>query len=340
MSPRVGVYVLNYNGRQFLDQCFASLERQTYRDFAAILLDNASDDDSVSYVAERFPHVQTIVYESNINFAPAYDRALRSSTHELCALLNNDAWVDEHWLEELVAAIDGGGPDAGACTSRIRFVANPDRLNHAGARVTLVGSGFDVGFGEGDAAPYDEPKETGAPSGAASLVRRAAYLDVGGFDPQYVAYFEDADLGWRLWLCGWRVLYVPGAIAYHHYGASWGGRASARRVYYCQRNRLANMTVNLSALVLAMALPMSAGYDVARGAMFLRAGNRPALAALARGTLDFVRHLPHHVRRRHEVQRRRQRSDWELMRRGVIATPIESVRAFIAAQRASRSLTA
>ncbi len=334
MAARVGVYVLNYDGRRFLDECFGALERQTYRDFDAILIDNASTDDSVDHVRGRYPWVQVLQFTSNLGFAAAYDRAIRASTHELCALLNNDTRADETWLEALVGTLDAGGPDVAACSSRIRFMNDPGRLNHAGGCATLVGSGFDIGFGEEDGPRFECRRETGVPSGAASLVRREAYCEVGGFDPAYVAYFEDVDLGWRFWLGGYRVLYEPSAVVYHHYGGSWGGRASARRVYYCQRNRLANMIVNLSWLTLPAALPVSIAHDLVRLALLLREGNREGILAMAGGSRDFLRGLSHQLRRRRRVQAARRRTDRELMQRGVIATLPASVLALRAAQRA------
>ena len=70
----------------------------------------------------------------------------------------------------------------------------------------------------------------------AMLVRRSVFFELGGFEPDYVAYLEDVDLCWRAWLRGYEVMIVPAAVAYHHYGASGGGRQSPYRIRLMQRN--------------------------------------------------------------------------------------------------------
>ena len=326
--PRVEVLILNFNGRHLLDPCLWAMERQRYRDFRVTVIDNGSHDGSVGWLKERWSGVAVVEIGQNLGFAGAYDRAIRASPSEVVALLNNDAEPDPGWLGALVAALDAH-PEVAAVTSRIRFAADPRVLNHAGGSLSPIGSGFDIGFGEPDGPAFGSERYCGSPSGAACAVRRADFVDAGGFDPRYFAWFEDTDLGWRLWLRGRRVLYVPEAGVSHRYGGTGGGRVSALRVYHCQKNRLANATKNLGARRLILALAVGAAYDLVRTARLVaRRKTWPAALAIWRGNLAFLVWAPRLLRDRRRVQAARELDDGDLRQAGALATWRETWRAF------------
>ena len=328
-TRRVEVIVLNFNHRPLLERCLEALRAQAFRDFAVTVLDNASTDDSVPWLALAHPEVKLHANSRNLGFAGAYDDYLREHcTADLVALLNNDAYADPPWLCALVQALDRD-PGLAAVTSRIRFADDPAILNHAGAGLSPLGSGFDIGFGLPDGPAFDRPRDCGLPSGAACLFRRADYLDAGGFDPDYFAWFEDVDLGWRLWLRGRRVAYVPGATVAHAYGATGGKRTSTLRIYHCQKNRLANATKNLGMPRLALALWVGLAFDTWRaGSAFARGEGLATLGAITRGYGAWLRWLPSLIRQRRVVQSTRAVSDRELRGRGILAGWRESAQAF------------
>lgn len=335
-APRVEVIVLNYNGRGFLERCLAALDHQTFCSFTVTAVDNASTDGSQEWLKAVRPGTDLLAMSSNLGFAGAYDRAIRASQAELVAMLNNDAEPDPGWLAALVGALDRH-PEAAAATSRIRFAGDESRLNHAGGVLSPLGSGFDIGFGQPDGPRFDRERYCGAPSGAACLVRRRDFIAAGGFDRRYFAWFEDVDLGWRLWLSGRCVLYVPGATVRHVYGGTGGGRSSALRVYHCQKNRLANATTNLSLSGLVLALAAGLGYDLLRTGLFLRRRDAwPLAAAIWRGWFAYGAWLPSLVRRRRGVQSSRRLSDATLRGRGALAGWLDSGRAFVSAERARK----
>jgi GT2 family glycosyltransferase len=317
--PRVDVIILNYNGLALIEPCLRAVDAQGYGDFGVTVVDNGSTDGSVAWLREHRLDVRLVVRCANDGFAAAYDEQIRTSTAELVALLNNDAEPDPGWLSALVDALDGD-PGVAAATSRIRFAADERTLNHAGGSLSPLGSGFDDGFGAADGPTFDTPRDCGVPSGAACLVRQADFVAAGGFDRRYFAWFEDVDLGWRLWLRGRRVRYVPTATVKHRYGGTGGGRAAGRRIYHCQKNRLANATKHLSPAGLVLALACGVVYDIMRvlGA-FGRGEGLVTGWAITRGTLAYVRWLPALVAERRCIQRSRRLSDAALRREGALA---------------------
>lgn len=121
--PFVSVVILNYNGRQYLEDCLSSVERVDYphERLETILVDNASSDGSVDLVAERFPRVRLIRNQDNLGFAGGNNAALRGTEGDYIALLNNDTKVEADWLKELVLAAEAD-QSIGACTSKIVFL--------------------------------------------------------------------------------------------------------------------------------------------------------------------------------------------------------------------------
>jgi GT2 family glycosyltransferase len=334
------VLVLNLDGRRFLEPCFASL-----RAAAAVeprlepwLVDNGSRDGSVELVRARFPEVRVVALGANLGFTGAYDRVLRDeglmAGRPLVALLNNDVRVAPDWLPPLVDAI--APPDVAIVGSRL-LSGDGRRVDHAGGQVALNGGGVDRDkyAPAGAPGPGPAPAATGFACGGALLLRRDAYLALGGFDPAYVIYHEDVDLAWRAWLMGWRVLHVPASIVYHEGGALMGRPDSPRRLFLSQRNRLRNLLRLSGRRRLAAGLAAGAAFDLVRAAEFVRRGDGARLGALARANLAVVAELPGLLQARARVQRARVRDDAALAAAGVFAPLGATVHAYLAQRRSA-----
>lgn len=210
---------LNWNGREHLADCLHALTGQTYRGpFQVVLADNGSTDGSVPFVQERFPSVRVVRAERNLGFAGGNNLAARQLDAEVVAFINNDTRAEPAWLEELVAVLTQA-PDLAAVGGKI---VNWDgsRLDFVGGGATLTGLGLQFDHGEAR-SPYDRERDILFACGGSMAAWRKVFLDVGGFDEDYFAFYEDVDLGWRLWLAGYRVRYAPRAVVYHrHHGTS------------------------------------------------------------------------------------------------------------------------
>ncbi len=255
--PTVSVVVLNYNGRQYMEDCFASLSRLDYpaERLELVLADNASTDDSVAYVQERFPQVRIIRLDRNYGFCGGNNRAAAQCDSEFVAFLNQDMRVEPHWLTALVEAL-GDEPDIACAASKV-LTWDGQALDFAGLLVSFLGHGRAAGYHEPDLTAYDQVRYILGPIGGAMLIHRQLFLEIGGFDEDFVAYFDDIDLGWRLWILGYKVILAPQSLCYHvHYGA-FSQQPQARLHYLYERNALYTILKNYEDRYLERVLPLA-----------------------------------------------------------------------------------
>ncbi|MDP8930819.1 MAG: glycosyltransferase family 2 protein, partial [Actinomycetota bacterium] len=140
--PTGTIVVVNYNGRDYLEPCLASLMGQRYPQerIEVILVDNASTDGSVELVRELFPQVQVITNQTNTGFAPAVNQGARAGTGDVLALVNNDAVADPDWLRELVKPLVMH--DQVACTGGLVLDDRGESVDFAGGEAAFYGHGF------------------------------------------------------------------------------------------------------------------------------------------------------------------------------------------------------
>ncbi len=236
-KPRVSVIVPNLNGMSLLEACLSSLERQTFKDFEVILVDNGSSDGSVAYVKAKFPWVDSIIENrSNLGFPKACNQGIEASGGDYIVLLNNDTEAHPAWLSELVRVADEN-PGAGMFATKTLFFDERDVIDTAGHLMYPDGLNRGRGRLEVDRGQYDDKTDVFFPSGCAALYRRKMLGEVGLFDEHHFAYGDDTDIGMRGRLAGWGCLFVPGAIVYHRYSATTGEYSPAK-VFLVERNRI------------------------------------------------------------------------------------------------------
>lgn len=250
----IAVVVLNHNGRHHLDPCLrAALALEDLPGPGAVVIaDNGSDDGSVEHIRSAYPGVRVLAWSANLGFAAGNDRAAEMVEAESLLFLNNDTRITPSALGPLRRALDHGAACAGA-----RLVSwDGRRLDFDGGGASFTGHGHAAGHGRPVAlAPAGAPRATLFASGAAMLIRRAVFLSVGGFDPDYFAYYEDVDLGWRLWLAGHRVVHVPSAVVHHRHHGTSGRWPAGVRARLFERNALATVVKNYAAENLPAVLP-------------------------------------------------------------------------------------
>src|SRR3990170_4091559 len=255
--PYVSILVLNYNGREHLAACLDSLAQLDYPlDRREVLLvDNGSTDGSPAWVRDQFPQVNVVELGQNYGFAEGNNRGAAAARGEVVAFLNSDTRVDARWLRELVEPLTGADRTLAATASKM--------LDWEGRAVdfpvyaTLLGMPYASREARRYRRPddYDISHEVLFASGGAMAIRRAVFLEAGGFDSDFFMYHEDVDLGWRLWLQGYRVVYVPTALVYHKLeGSSAGDRT---RLYFLnERNALFTVIKNVGDAWIVRLLPL------------------------------------------------------------------------------------
>jgi GT2 family glycosyltransferase len=178
---------------------------------------------------------------TNVGFAGGVADALAATSGEWVALVNDDAELEPAHLRELLAAARSAD-DVGTVTGQVRFMARPDTINTAGLGMDALGVAYDRLAGA-PASDGGAVEEVFGASACVVLYRRAMLDAIGGFDPTFFAFMEDADVAWRARMGGWRALYVPSAVAYHH-GSATAGEASAFKYHLVGRNRIRMLARN------------------------------------------------------------------------------------------------
>jgi len=237
LLPRVSTVIVNWNRKELLRACLDALRRQTFQNLEVIVVDNGSTDGSAEMLAgPEFRCVRCIRNTENRGFCAANNQGVRQARGEYVALLNNDAEPDPRWIEELVRVLDAH-PDAGMAASKILFYDDPGVIDKAGHLIFPDGQNRGRGTGERDTGQYERLEETAWPDGCAALYRRSLLEELGGFDEDFFAYADDAELGLRARIAGWRCLYVPTAVVRHRVGSTLGPY-SEQRLFLIERNRV------------------------------------------------------------------------------------------------------
>jgi len=218
--PRVSIVILNWNGRHHLQGCFESLGALDYpRElFEVILVDNGSDDGSPALVRKEHGWVRLVENDHNVGFSAGCNQgAANHDGADVLVFLNNDIRVERAFLRELVAPVVRGRAIA---TTAKMLSWDGKLMNSAGGGMNFHGLGIQRGYLEEPGPEFDQPRYTLFACGGAMAMERAAFEELGGFDEQFFAYYEDVDLGWRTWVGGWSVEYVPSAVCYHHHSST------------------------------------------------------------------------------------------------------------------------
>ncbi|MDM7996105.1 MAG: glycosyltransferase family 2 protein [Acidobacteriota bacterium] len=278
MNPDVSVVVINWNGREYLRACLESLARQEAVDFEVIVVDNGSRDGSQEMVRSDFMprpgfHVQLIANEQNRGFCAANNQAFAVARGRFIAILNNDTEVVPGFLAALRRAFDVA-PDIGMAAAKVVVYEDPRRIDKVGHLIYPDGQNRGRGTGEIDRGQYDRVEECLWPDGCAAMYRAEMLEQIGGFDEDLFIFGDDAELGLRGRVAGWRCLYMPDAVVRHHRGGAMK-TGSTGRIFLIERNRLL-LAVKLFPVSLLLLNPF---YFVARLAagVFAAAGERGEL---------------------------------------------------------------
>ena len=316
-SAEIAVIVVNWNRRDLLRRCLESLVRQQGVNFEVVLVDNGSQDGSADMAAREFGatgslRLRAIQNPVNRGFCAANNQGIAATEADFVALLNNDAEADRGWLAALRGIFEGR-PEAGMAASKILVFDDPRRIDKAGHLIYPDGQNRGRGSGELDAGQYDRIEEVLWPDGCAAMYRKAMLDVTGGFDEDFFAYGDDAELGLRARIAGWTCFYAPDAVVRHHRGSTLG-ITSSRRLELIERNRVL-LAVKLFPGSL---LWLNGPYYLARIAAGVLAAARQkgeirkfqgwrekcrAGMALMKGDLAALRLLPRMLRKRREIER-------------------------------------
>jgi len=304
-KPSVSVIVLTYNARRFVERCLDALFAQTFIEFEAIVVDNASSDGTADFVHQRFPLVRLIPSSRNDGYGAGNNLGAQHARGEILVFLNPDAVPEPDWLEHLIGAMRHRGNHF--ATSQITLQSDRTRLNSGGNLIHYLGLSFCRGL-NARRSEFDQPEFVSGASGAACAISRELFERIGGFDPTFFLYHDDVDLSIRALLAGERCLYVPDAIVSHDYDLSvppekWG---------WIEAHRYAVLLKVFRVGTLLLLVPALLGIDLVTFAYLAMRGPHFIQAKL--GAYRWVlRNLPTIARNRRRAQSVRTIADRELL---------------------------
>ena len=211
---KVTVIIITWNKENLLKNCLSSLEKQTYKNFQTIVVDNGSSDRTIEFIKEFYPKIKIINLEKNLGFSIAANEGIKASESKYVILLNNDTVVDKNFVKNLFESLDNHREYC-ACTAKIIDYFNKNILASAGDIMNNVGQSFSRGFGD-RIDKFDRPEEVFLITGGASIFRKNVFKKIGFFDEDYFMYGEDSDWCFRAQLFGYKFCYEPKAIVYHY----------------------------------------------------------------------------------------------------------------------------
>jgi len=282
-KPFVSIILLNYNGERYLRSFLDSVFKTRYPHFEVIFVDNASQDRSLEFVKKVFGHrfnLKIVENEKNYGYAQGNNIGLKhiNKLSKYVAFLNMDVLVKREWLDELVKVMEMN-PNVGATQSKVLLMSEKDRIDSCGHFLDFLGYTYQRGEDEKECGRYEEIVDISYPYGASFVIRKSiiSSITVKGelFDSSYFCYHEDSDVGWRIRLAGFRVLYVPLSVVYHAKGGT-GFRYDIKAkegpsnvVFHLTKNRIMTLIKNYSFINLCKYLPILLFLEVSRAIVVL-----------------------------------------------------------------------
>lgn len=253
--PLISIIIPNFNGKQCLSNCLNSLLGLCYQKerLEIILVDDASTDNSVNLIRQKFPSVKIIQNEKKLGPAESRNIGAKVARGNLIAFLDNDVEVENNWLKPLVNAI-AKDESIGMCSSKVLFLDNKRQINSTGGAVNIYGDGWGRGVFEEDNRQYDNKRDVFFGCSVAMLTKKEVIEKIGYFDKDYFYLYEDLDYCWRANLAGFRTVYVPESVVYHKFGLVMK-RGSYVVRYLTEKNRILTLLKNYEIKTLMKILP-------------------------------------------------------------------------------------
>lgn len=242
MLPRVAIIILNWNNAADTLQCLNSVRQQSYDNLLTIVVDNASEDESVRQIRMAYPDTAVIVNHRNLGYAEgnnvgmAYALGLHPQVDYLC-ILNNDTTIAPDFIARLVATAESD-PTIGIVGPKMYTMEPANQLFAAGSSIDWQQGRLNhrgIGWRESAESFFPQSADVDFIVGCGVLIRRGVLEEIGLFDTRYFLNFEDVDLCMRVRVAGYRVYYEADAHLWHRVSASLG-QGSPRNTYYMVRN--------------------------------------------------------------------------------------------------------
>lgn len=314
-SDLASVILLTVDDVDLTVDCVGSIAASTYKPHEIIVVCNGTPSNLQQELETRLAEVssaQVVPTDRNLGFSAGNNFGVDASRGTYVAFVNNDMTVDPAWLEQCVGVLQERA-DVGAVQGMQLQMHEPDLIDCAGCYLDRYGWSVKHHFGRQRTDVTVSPQYVSYPSGGNFVMRRSDFDAIGRFDSDFEFYYEDADLGWRTWISGLKVLYLPPAIV-RHYGSAYHSRhAFPRTNAHLRTNQLCMLLKNGERATVIRSLPVAALLMAASATYFAAAGDLPRALSYGRAFSRFFRRLPRTLRSRRRVQHLRAVSDEQII---------------------------
>lgn len=237
-EPLISIIVVNYNTSKEVLELLASLEQATYINQEVILVDNASPNDDLSSIEEKFPSVRRIQSNKNLGFAGANNLGIDAAKGVYYLFLNPDTIVTPSFLEPLIKTLEQH-PNIGLVSPKIKYYDSPHLIQYAGtsrmSKYTMRSNSYSKK--KEDNSENSIPKLTGYGHGAAMMVPKEIINKVGKMNETYFLYYEEIDWCERIHQQGYKIYCQADSVVFHKESASIQ-KESPLKIFYLSRNRI------------------------------------------------------------------------------------------------------
>lgn len=316
----VSVVVVNFKGTSQLGKCLNSLTRTNYPRYEIIVVDCLTEN-LESWIEQNFPNVKVVHYDYDIGPSASHnvERNVLSPDGKYLAFIDNDTYVTENWLTELVKAMEN---DCSIGIAQAKILASRDNnlMDNAGLAIDALGTWYTPRGSRAD--DFQSLFEIFAASSAGCLVLREAFEKTGGFDPDYFIYDDDTDFSFRVRLLGYKVVFVPSAIVYHD--GEPERALNPRKMWHSIKNRLCTMIKNYELKNLWWRFSLYSALTFMAGVSFALMGRHREVKETFRGLIYPLLNIRDIWAKRVIVQSTRRVGDSELFRCGFIRNDIRA----------------
>jgi riboflavin kinase/FMN adenylyltransferase len=307
VTQSIAIVILNYNGRDYLEEFLPSVIQSTDLPVQYILADNGSTDDSISFIQEYYPEISIHELDNNYGFAEGYNRVIKSLNGiEYIVFLNSDVETEQNWLEPLIEKMEADHR-IGMAQPKILSYDEKEKFEYAGAAggyLDILAYPFCRGrifdSTEVDDSQYDDNKEVFWCSGAAMVMRKNLFINFGGFDTDFFAHQEEIDLCWRIKKAGYKVMAIGESHVYHLGGGTLS-YVNPHKNYLNFRNNLVMLLKNESFFSLLWKFPVRLVLDGVAALKFLFEGNPKSLVAILKAHGNVYRQFPNILKKRKKI---------------------------------------
>ena len=316
----LSVVVVNHEGYKYVTKCVDSILRSNTKNLEIVIVDNGSNNDPIA-LSRRYKNylgkkVIIVALERNHGPSRARNEGVKIAKGKYVGFLDNDTIVDKNWANEAIKKFEKNST-VGAIQCKLLLKKDKKSIDYVGEFIGQ--NGFLVQrapVGEIDKGQYDQEVEILAAKSAGMFIRKDVFKKAGGFDPDYFIYVEETDLGWRTWLSGYKVVFVPPSIVYHEFGTSTiilgKNKNNYNAKFHGSKNYILTLLKNLDSSHLFTILPAHVFLWLGLAWFSLLRGQFRNFWWIHKGVAWNLIHYPSSWRKRRLVQQKRKITDERL----------------------------